>query len=303
MVTIVIPTFNRAGVLSGTLDSVLAQTFQDWECLVVDDFSTDQTAQVVEEYHKRDDRLQYLVNERRKGAQGARNTGLNHSQGEWVLFFDSDDIMHNDMLSAFLGSVEETEGQYDVYTCFLNIFDETTKQIKGKYEWVCEGDIHQQLLRGETYANFDNSVIRKQILIDNGGLDEDFPSMQEWDTHIRLSKKARYHTIREVLADYFVGGEDTISVDTKRDILGNILILTKHKAEWKDCPSSYLKYGEMVLANLEKQDDGAFRKKYKRQIFKLMPQLRWNVFCVKTKATFRKIRHRMAKTIKMFIKR
>ena len=89
--SIVIPTYNRADLIDLTLDSVLAQTFAEFEILVVDDGSTDHTAAVVRAYT--DSRLHYLpkVNEER-GA--ARNYGLARAQGEYVLFLDSDDLFH-----------------------------------------------------------------------------------------------------------------------------------------------------------------------------------------------------------------
>jgi len=93
LVSIIIPTFNRAHLIGETLDSVLAQTYTNWECIVVDDFSTDTTSAKILEYQKTDSRFCYVPNGRVKGGQGARNTGLEKSKGEWLIFLDSDDLL------------------------------------------------------------------------------------------------------------------------------------------------------------------------------------------------------------------
>ena len=93
-ISIIIPTFNRAATIGKTIDSFIAQDYIDWEMLVVDDHSTDNTQEVIDAYNKRDSRIHYLLNERKKGAQGARNTGLLHVKHDWVVLFDSDDFVY-----------------------------------------------------------------------------------------------------------------------------------------------------------------------------------------------------------------
>ena len=85
-ISIVIPTYNREKLIGRTLDCIVAQTFSDWECFVVDDFSTDNTKNLIDSYVQKDCRFHYMLNERKKGAQGARNTGLYHSRADWVWF-------------------------------------------------------------------------------------------------------------------------------------------------------------------------------------------------------------------------
>ena len=94
LVSIIIPTFNRSQLIFETLDSVLAQTYENWECLIVDDGSTDDTENMVGEYVKKDSRFQFHnrpIN-RLKGANACRNYGFENSKGQYVMFVDSDDI-------------------------------------------------------------------------------------------------------------------------------------------------------------------------------------------------------------------
>lgn len=275
LITIVIPTYNRASVISRTLNSVLSQTFLDWECLVVDDYSTDNTREVIEEYCKKDPRFCYLVNEGKKGAQGARNTGLKHAQNDWVVFFDSDDVMHSDMLESMAAAIGEFKKQYDVFTCFSNIVSTQSGEIVGKFEWQCEGNIHDQLFTGECYVDYNGAVIRKKSLLEMGALDEDCPSMQEWDTHIRLSRVATYHTVPKVLIDYYVGGKDAISSNSRREVIGRLYILKKHKKEWrkhKKCRTHYIKE---ILSLIQQHPSQSFRAKATCQLILYAPSVLW----------------------------
>lgn len=97
-VSIVIPTYNRASLIGETLESVRAQTFIDWECLVVDDASTDHTRDVVASYCARDLRIRYVAQSQNRGGAEARNRGAALTDGEFVAFLDSDDVW----LPAFL---------------------------------------------------------------------------------------------------------------------------------------------------------------------------------------------------------
>lgn len=94
-VSIIIPTFNRADLISETLDSIVDQTYVNWECIIVDDDSTDNTPKIIESFTRKDARFKYHNRPltKKKGANSCRNYGLDLSTGDFIQFFDSDDIM------------------------------------------------------------------------------------------------------------------------------------------------------------------------------------------------------------------
>lgn len=95
LISIIIPNFNRATLIEETLDSILAQTYQNWECIVVDDGSTDHSVEVIKNYVEKDSRfklIQRLPNYP-KGANACRNIGIENAVGQYVILFDSDDLM------------------------------------------------------------------------------------------------------------------------------------------------------------------------------------------------------------------
>ncbi|WP_255171640.1 glycosyltransferase family 2 protein [Natrononativus amylolyticus] len=103
-VSVVIPTYNREEILPRAIDSVLAQTYDDWELLVVDDGSSDDTVDVVRSYE--DDRVRCLEHETNQGANAARNTGIDEVEGEYVAFLDSDDAWDETKLEKQLDALE-----------------------------------------------------------------------------------------------------------------------------------------------------------------------------------------------------
>lgn len=129
LVSIIIPTYNRAHLIGETLDSVLAQTYNNWECIVVDDGSKDNTKALVNHYVDKDKRIQYhkRLDTHLSGGNGARNFGFELSRGEYINWFDDDDIM----LPNFLKSrIEVLDVEIDI--CFMSgkLVNESKKDIR-----------------------------------------------------------------------------------------------------------------------------------------------------------------------------
>lgn len=229
-IAIVIPAYNRAHVISKTLDSIIAQDYQDWECIIADDLSTDNTMQILRDYALKDPRIKVYENERKKGAQGARNTAILHSIADWICIFDSDDYMYPNYLTEMVSAISPT---VDVVVCHSEVKNVISDEKRQPLVPMCKGDIQDKIFSGEVYVPNNQTLIRKSKLEEIGLLDEDCPSMQEWDTHIRLSKVANYVTVPKVLVSYFVGGSDAISSDGRREVRGRMYILKRHISEWR----------------------------------------------------------------------
>lgn len=103
-VSIIMATFNRAHLIKETLDSILRQSFRNWECIIIDDGCTDQTQQLLQPYLQQDSRLQLFerTSQHKKGLPGSRNRGIELARGKYIIFFDDDDIVHPDNLKICL---------------------------------------------------------------------------------------------------------------------------------------------------------------------------------------------------------
>ena len=135
LVSIITPTYNCANFISRTIDSVLSQTYQDWEMIIVDDRSRDNTKEIVENYMKKDPRIQYYLLKENSGAAIARTTAMRLAQGSYMAFLDSDDIWMPDKLERQIKWMEENNYAFSC-TSYVqidendNFLGKTIKSIK-----------------------------------------------------------------------------------------------------------------------------------------------------------------------------
>jgi len=266
--SVIIPVFNRENLIINTLISIQSQTFKDWECIVVDDGSTDNTKDVIQDFVKRDKRFTLLNNTRKKGAQGARNVGLLYSTGEYLSFFDSDDLMHPQRLSKQINYLKENP-VCDVCTCYSHLLNDKN-EIIGAFTWITKGNILKDLLKGSTYVDYNSAVIRRSVLDRIEYLDENCPSFQEWDTHIRIASYAIYGTIHEILVSYFQRSTGRISNDNKRELHGLTYIYAKHRELWIETTGKHIYLSKIYdLASRISLEDKIFQ----RDMIKILPAL------------------------------
>lgn len=293
IVSIVVPTYNRASVIQRAINSIKEQTFDSWECIIVDDHSTDNSYEVINRLVEDDKRFSLIENTRSKGAPGARNTGIIASKGEYVVLFDSDNVMYPDFLKKVYEAIKCNN--VEIGGCFSKVVDENTGNRIGAFNWQGYGHIHHAILRGKSYFDNSSTLIKKQKLFDIGLLDENCPSFQEWDTHIRLSEISTYTTIKEELIDYYRGGNDTISKSKGRAVLGQLYILNKFEKEFKKkVPDAYIRHNLYIYTKIKeiltKEETFHFRElfeKDKSQSFLIMIRLLYIV---------KKIRQNLRKT-------
>ncbi|NLN25457.1 MAG: glycosyltransferase family 2 protein [Bacteroidetes bacterium] len=134
LVSIIIPTYNRAHLIGETLDSIIAQTYTNWECIVVDDGSTDNTDEVMAEYVAKDTRFKYhkRPDSKPKGANACRNIGFEKAKGEYVNWFDSDDIMYSYFIQQKIELLQDSGVDFVVSKC-MNFNDSGVYEIE-KYK-------------------------------------------------------------------------------------------------------------------------------------------------------------------------
>jgi glycosyltransferase involved in cell wall biosynthesis len=161
-ISVIIPVFNTEKYLLRCLDSVLIQTFTDFELILVDDCSPDGSPAICDEYAGRDLRVKVMHNAQNQGSSKARKTGLDVSAGDYVLFADSDDWLENDMLKALYGKA--IDEKLDIVCCDLYI--EKADGVKYKNQKITGRDktsIIKQLLSNSVWHNLWNKLIKKDI--------------------------------------------------------------------------------------------------------------------------------------------
>ena len=125
-VSIITPTFNSERFIAETILSVQAQTYQDWEMIIVDDCSTDKTAEIVASFQEKDSRIKYFYNSTNKGSALSRNLALQKAKGKWIAFLDSDDLWLPEKLEKQIEFMTKNNFHFS-YTNYCEI-DENSKE-------------------------------------------------------------------------------------------------------------------------------------------------------------------------------
>jgi glycosyltransferase involved in cell wall biosynthesis len=199
LVSIVIPTKNRRDLLRETIDSVVSQTYVNWEAIVVDDGSEDHTGEMIQSIAAADQRVRYVHRESRPaGASTCRNTGLSSARGEYVVFLDSDDLLAPACLERRV-QVMEQNPKIDFAVFLARMFH--TLPGDGKYLWnhfTTEDDL-DRFLRLDAPWPTCGPLWRKTSLARIGSWEERALSAQDWEFHIRaIAAGLNYLKIPEV---------------------------------------------------------------------------------------------------------
>ena len=208
MVSVIIPTYNRGHLISRAIQGVLNQTYQNFEMIIVDDGSTDNTKEIVG--RSGDERIQYIRHGKNKGAAITRNTGIQASQGKYICFLDSDDEWFPLKLEKQVNRFEElNESIGVVYTgCLLK--SQNSGKILAEAEPTFRGEVYKDLLKG-VFLITSTAMIRRICLQEVGFFDENLPSCEDWDLWIRLSKQYEFDFVAEPLASYYIHGAQMLT--------------------------------------------------------------------------------------------
>lgn len=200
-VSIIVPSYNRAEFIPATLDSILAQTFKDFELIFVDDGSTDDTEVILARYANHDERIRYIKQSNSERAV-ARSNGMKHAQGEYIALVDSDDIWYPQKLEKQL---EILERHNDIVLCYASVnridFDGNRVKSAPRQHQGHSGYIFFDLLM----RNFIPSVtpmFRSDIFHKVGQQNTEFIPYEDWDFWLRISLHGKFFHISEPLGDY-----------------------------------------------------------------------------------------------------
>ena len=207
-ISVVIPCYNRRNRILASVESVLGQSYDNLELIVVDDGSTDGTASLFENYP--DKRLRFLRYEENRGACYARNYGAERSAGQYLAFQDSDDVWHRNKLEKQIHHIRETGA--DMSFCGMNRISESGSRFYYPvHPFHPERGLEEML--AENRAGTQTMLMRREVW-EKLRFDESFRRYQDWDFSIRAAKDFQLAYLPEALVDSAVG-EDSISAAVK----------------------------------------------------------------------------------------
>lgn len=200
-ISVIIPTKNRQQFIGRAIKSVLAQTYQDFEILVVDDGSTDQTQEVLKTFP--DPRILFIRHEHSRGGAAARNTGIAASGGRYIAFLDDDDEWLPEKLARQV-SVIASGGHSlgGVCTGHVKVDEESGKIIE---EWIPtqRGNLSKEIFYKNCLSTTSSLIFKKEVFEKVGLFDEALKSFQDYDMWVRIAQHFSFDYIQEPLVKYY----------------------------------------------------------------------------------------------------
>ena len=220
-VSVITVTYNREAFIREAIDSIRAQSFTDWELIVVDDASTDNTRQIVDMYIATDTRIRYYRNEKNLGIAKTRNKGLELARGQYIAPLDSDDIWLD--ANKLKKQVEFLDINKDY--CMLGggimRIDAESKPIQKILYPVYDSLIRKIILQFNPFPQ-STLLYRKDVALACGGYSENYKICDDYDLWLKMGLKSKFTNIPQVLAGYRIHGGNitkTKRLTTTKEIL------------------------------------------------------------------------------------
>lgn len=252
LVSINVATYNRGNFIAEMIESILAQTYTNWELIIVDDASTDDTKAIVDLYLK-DQRLKYYRNEINLNVCQTRNIALEKSVGKYIAILDSDDLWSNQNKLDQQVSFLEKNPDYGVIGTGVIVIDKNGSEMKRYEHPLSDQAIRSQLLIKNTFAH-SSTLILGQALRDIGGYNPSLNGIEDYDIWLKIGLKYKFANLPGHFLKYRVHGSNISLVGRKRLMKINLDLIKQHQASYPNygyaLARRLIRYWAYSLANL-----------------------------------------------------
>ena len=216
VISVIIPTYNRANTIERSAKSVLNQTYKDLELIIVDDCSSDNTEEIVANLAEHDDRVCYIRHEKNKGACAARNAGIDAARGEYIAFQDSDDVWRPEKLEKQI----EVLQKYEADICYCRIQQHNYSSSGNCYypNGLQEGTVDYEKFLSGFHASTQTLLAKAEVFREHR-FDKNLKMLQDFDWCIRAGKNYVVAYTDEVLADVYLQEDSITSLRTTKKML------------------------------------------------------------------------------------
>jgi glycosyltransferase involved in cell wall biosynthesis len=199
-ISIIIPTYNRAGLLPQALTSALKQSFSDFEILILDDASTDDTYQRISSFLE-DPRVRYIKHPQNIGISANRNYGISIAKGTYIAMLDSDDLWLDESKLSRQSEILDTHPDIGIVGTYVKIIDKEGKETGKISTHAADASIRRSMMFRNQF--FQSSILmRKETLVDAGNYDEKIPIWEDYELYLRIGKLHQLRNIPEFLTAY-----------------------------------------------------------------------------------------------------
>jgi glycosyltransferase involved in cell wall biosynthesis len=266
-VSVVIPVYNRAATIAAAIESVLRQTWRDFELIVVDDGSTDGTLAAAAEV--RDPRVRLVANPRNLGAAAARNAGVAEARGTWIAFQDSDDEWLPLKLEKQMARLDAPGAGFVAAYCGLltlgGLDNRPGERLQLRYVpgpaiAPAEGDLTVPLLRANMIST-QTLVVRRDRFFTLGQFDPDTTPIEDWDFVLRLAREGPIAFVDEPLVHQRFSA-NSITRQTAKRLASRIRVVEKNRTLFATRPAMLARQYRIVAQGLAAQGDLAGARRY-----------------------------------------
>ncbi len=249
LVSVITPTYNRAAYIAAAIESVLAQTYINWELLIIDDGSTDNTTSIVMNYIEKEkigrnnsSRISYIKNTENKGIAYTRNIGLEKARGTYIAVLDSDDIWIDRTKLAqqitFLqeknSSAQKTQPSEQLYA----VLGTWAKKIDSRGENIgeiknCTDDatIRKIILRRSPFIH-SSTVFLRQAMIDAGGYSQTYGIGDDYELMLKIGMNYRFANLPQFTTGYRIHPENITATKRAQHVREHLAIIKKYRTEY-----------------------------------------------------------------------
>lgn len=208
IVSIIMPVHNRADTLQSAIDSVLKQTYKNFELIIIDDGSNDGTTELLESISNT--KIKIIKNKTCQGVSHARNRGLGVAKGEYIAYLDSDNTWEPGYIAAMVGAFNEIPDADAVYGGQLLYRGEEEHPFAVRF-----GSFNISLLQNRNYIDINTFCHKKEVYDKLGGFDETLKRYVDWDLIMRITEKFEIYSVPTLLSNYYYEkAKNTITNDT-----------------------------------------------------------------------------------------
>lgn len=243
-ISIIIPAYNSENTIAQTINSVLDQSFNDWELIVINDGSQDTTLDIILQFNNPHIKVFSYPN---SGLPKSRNRGLEHAVGEFVSFLDADDLWTPDKLDSQFQALQANPQAAVAYS-WTNCIDEKSKFLRRGTYISATGNVYANLLLLNFLENGSNPLIRRDALNLVGGFDESLNAAQDWDIYLRLAANYAFVAVPSPQILYRISSNSMSTNALKLEAAS----LTVIERAFKKAPQSIQYSKKHSLANLYK---------------------------------------------------
>lgn len=233
LISVIIPLYNAERYISETLDSVLSQTYPNWECIVVDDGSTDSSADIVKRYSANDSRIRYIKQEN-GGPSKARNNGFDRAKGDYIQFLDADDVILPERFKTLLKEYKSCDDSVILYSdILLGEDDDIYKRQPFSHSTSTGKDLDFRLIYscfGQKVLFVPGAILFPRRAVINNRWDETMSYSEDWDLYLRITKSG--YSFRNFPTTLFIyrNSDGSLSKNINKILIANYTILFNYSS-------------------------------------------------------------------------